>query len=1018
MLKIFEGCRQVEELDLSHCSKLSDHEVKVMAEKCNVIRVLNLKECKQVSDVGILAVSQGCGGLEELDLSRSELQFKITDVSLLAMGERSAVLRKLNLNGCEMVTDAGLSWLAKGCAGLEWLDLTNCSKVTNGGLRCIGEGCPDLSYCILANLKRVTDVGLRFLVQGCGNLKNLNCTGIYLLSDGMKRDFGFEGLQALGRSACATTLKSLNLTGCFQVSTVALKSLSMLVNVESLCLNGCVNLTTQGMAYMSDSMKHVQSLSLSYCGDCVSDAMMSRCLKRWTKLRSVTFTECENVGAGTLRGLSHCKNLRRVDLTGCLGVDDIALLPFTEADYWPGVAALYLTGCANVGDTGLSWISDGLKNSVNETTIITLSLKGTKCSFAALKAVRDRFKYSDLRRNDSYFGLWPHSRASDRMVINDYGLLFRSATKIQSVYRAKKDRKRTFVKMEQHCKVKAAKMLQARWRGRKDREKAEWMRGVRDKKSNAATRIQNMYKAWKGRHWLRERRHAKWLEGANVAARLVQQRFRGMLGRKFFEVTKKQRLYILELQSKASVEIQKICRYHLAKLECRRRREAKILNDRLRWTKAWVIECAWRQFVARKDVERQRLANSDLYDLRMKSATGIQVRYRSYRCRTILKSKALERKSMIVAATYVQSCWRARLAWLETETKRQIWLAEQEGKAALILQRAWRRKAAQKLIEMMKEEKKRMQREREEMAGVIERWWRGVLARRQAAELKKQYLAQLRRMADLENWGSTIIAATWRGKVGRDLAKDRRWQRKARWKEMWSDEEQRKFYYNQISGEIRYRKPQDLLDLMKRPICSNCEFYEARVECRDCQEFYCHQCWDSVHFGGKRAKHVFRNLYDYYEKRVDYGDGEFPSKWPSEIEQDEFAGWRLRVYPARKPYKVIGDWEIYVGGSEGGDEGTAAEVDEGRFFYHNRLKQINTYDKPEELKLEFTDDWDGGEEGEEKKEGGLKEIEGQQRGGGGGGGGAGVVKKLKITPSEDEEPAEELWEGWGKYVSS
>ena len=109
------------------------------------------------------------------------------------------MLKKLNLNGCEMVTDAGLSWLAKGCVGLEWIDMTNCAKVTNGGMRCIGEGCPDLQHIVLAHLKRVTDVGLRFLVQGCSKLKYLNATGVFLLSDGMKRDFGFEGLQALGR---------------------------------------------------------------------------------------------------------------------------------------------------------------------------------------------------------------------------------------------------------------------------------------------------------------------------------------------------------------------------------------------------------------------------------------------------------------------------------------------------------------------------------------------------------------------------------------------------------------------------------------------------------------------------------------------------------------------------------------------------------------------------------------------------------------------------------------------------
>ena len=223
-------------------------------------------------------------------------------------------------------------------------------------------------------------------------------------------------------------------------------------------------------------------------------------------------------------------------------------------------------------------------------------------------------------------------------------------------------------------------------------------------------------------------------------------------------------------------------------MEFERRKDAKLALERLRWNKCWLIQAVWRIYVAKRDVERQRVRNREDWEMRMGSATKIQVRYRSYRCRTVLSNKVRDRKESIVAATYVQSCWRARLAWLEVETKRQIWLAEQESKAALIMQRAWRRKAAQKLIEMMKEEKKRMVRERQKMAGMLQRWWRGVIARREAAELKKQYLAQLRRMADLENWGSTIIAAAWRGKGGRDLARERMWQRKSTWKEMWSDE--------------------------------------------------------------------------------------------------------------------------------------------------------------------------------------------------------------------------------------
>jgi hypothetical protein len=46
-----------------------------------------------VSDTGILAVTNNCSNLENLNVNRTNLLFKITDVSLLALGERCPSLQ-------------------------------------------------------------------------------------------------------------------------------------------------------------------------------------------------------------------------------------------------------------------------------------------------------------------------------------------------------------------------------------------------------------------------------------------------------------------------------------------------------------------------------------------------------------------------------------------------------------------------------------------------------------------------------------------------------------------------------------------------------------------------------------------------------------------------------------------------------------------------------------------------------------------------------------------------------------
>lgn len=112
-----------------------------------------------------------------------------------------------------------------------------------------------------------------------------------------------------------------------------------------------------------------------------------------------------------------------------------------------------------------------------------------------------------------------------------------------------------------------------------------------------------------------------------------------------------------------------------------------------------------------------------------------------------------------------------------------------------------------------------------------------------------------------------------------------------RWKEMWDSSTQRPFFFDSTTGEVRWRKPQALLNIMPMPKCSNCEMTDAVLECRECGEYYCGDCFSSIHAGGKRKLHGFRPLLDAYDKRVDYGDGDWPSIWPSELEQDEFRGW-------------------------------------------------------------------------------------------------------------------------------
>jgi hypothetical protein len=127
--KLFSALHKLEVVNICHLMSVGDEEMRVLADNNPHLTVLNAIDAINISDTGILAISQHCFDLDVLNLSRKQMTTRITDVALLALGERSLSLRELRLNGCENVSDVGLNWLSIGCKSLEVLDLGGCTKV-------------------------------------------------------------------------------------------------------------------------------------------------------------------------------------------------------------------------------------------------------------------------------------------------------------------------------------------------------------------------------------------------------------------------------------------------------------------------------------------------------------------------------------------------------------------------------------------------------------------------------------------------------------------------------------------------------------------------------------------------------------------------------------------------------------------------------------------------------------------------------------------------------------------------
>lgn len=691
-----------------------------------------------------------------------------------------------------------------------------------------------------------------------------------MLSDGVGRNFALEGLQSLGNSKCTSTLKHLNLHACPQVCNLSLIAISHLVALESLDLSRCTKLTLVGASHIGKKCRRLNSINLASCGDCVTNALFEAIILRLSLLKTVNVSFCKKISDRSLKALSKCQNLKTLDLTGCTSVSDQSILFLCEGTYDnPGLRNLFLAGCTKVTDTSLSWIADGLKNMDGSLSLETLSLKGTHVTLPAMKGIQDAFEYSTLRSNSSYFGAWPLSRIEDRKIIKHYHKQACAAAKIQALVRSRQEKDTLQRAREQFAKKRVAVQIGALLRGRKARELFKKLKLARKQQLVTCRKLQCAFRCYAAKKARRRLHKQKFDRLRPLACKVIQRHYRGVLGRRKAARARHDAMLEAERKQNAAVRIQAWSRMLSAT------RLKAVLKDQLlrreakRLRSAISIQCLWRRYAAKRHLAELRVAFMEQRRLELAAASRMYAIIRHFGFRKAIKARITKSKERTRCALAIQSWYRE----VKEDIRRRI-IAEREElelkqQAALVIQRAARRRAAYHLLIAAKRARDEIIALRDEKAHILCHFGRLCIAKNRMQRARMEFEEEVKRVYLLSMWASTKISAAWRGKVGRDMANEARIIRAHRWKALFSEEDQMPFYYNLDTGETRWEKPQVLLELEPKPVCCNCFNYQAEMECRECEEFYCTNCFDVIHMGPKRRTHHYKTVYDYYGKRKD-----------------------------------------------------------------------------------------------------------------------------------------------------
>ncbi|PIN10546.1 hypothetical protein CDL12_16873 [Handroanthus impetiginosus] len=199
--EIAKGCPDLETVLLRGRSAIGDLGVVSLAEFARNLRNLDLGFCRKISDEALKSIA----GLNNLEMLSLQGCYLITDIGLsfLAEGPVHNTLIELNLAGCNRITDLELTNLREMDA-LEELNLAECGpNVTGLGIEIGVAGNWRLKKLNLSWLVNVTDSTLEALAERCWSLEVLDLTGCISIS--------VLGISAFSSHRC---LKELVLIHC------------------------------------------------------------------------------------------------------------------------------------------------------------------------------------------------------------------------------------------------------------------------------------------------------------------------------------------------------------------------------------------------------------------------------------------------------------------------------------------------------------------------------------------------------------------------------------------------------------------------------------------------------------------------------------------------------------------------------------------------------------------------------------------------------------------------------------
>ncbi|CAM1291008.1 FBXL16 (predicted) [Pycnogonum litorale] len=258
------------------CSNITDKGLEAMLDQMQCIYRLEIAGCNEITEAGLWAALNP----KIISLSVSDC-INVADESMAAIAQLLPSLCEFNLQAYH-VTDQALGYFTtKQGTTMSILRLRSCWELTNHGLVNLVNTLPNLTILSLAGCNKITDDGIELIAE---NLRKLT---------------------------------SLDISWCPRITDAALEYIACDLNqLDELTLDRCVHVTDIGIGYLS-TMTTLTTIMMRWCPQIRDFGLQHLCSMR--NLKVLSLAGCAQLTSSGLSSLIQLKNLRELELTNCPG---------------------------------------------------------------------------------------------------------------------------------------------------------------------------------------------------------------------------------------------------------------------------------------------------------------------------------------------------------------------------------------------------------------------------------------------------------------------------------------------------------------------------------------------------------------------------------------------------------------------------------------------------------------------------------------------------------------------------